>query len=62
MSMNYHTGHCHYRGWTLVERGRFLFACKDNTNIYRRVCKADTEDNYRIAAFRAVVDREEDGD
>ena len=50
----------HYRGWTLIDKGRFRFANKDNTLIYRRVCRDKDGHKIAIAKFHAVVDAEED--
>lgn len=48
-----------YRGWTMVDRGRFRFASKDGTKVLRRVCRESATKAEAIRAFRAVVDREE---
>ncbi len=49
-----------YRGWTLVDRGRFRFASKDGTRIMRRVCRENEDRNNARRMFRAVVDGFED--
>ena len=48
-----------YRGWTMVDRGRFRFASKDGTKILRRVCREDATKAEALRMFRQVVDREE---
>jgi hypothetical protein len=50
-----------YRGWTLVDRGRFRFASKDGTKIMRRVCRENEDRNTAKMMFHAVVDGFEDG-
>lgn len=49
----------HYRGWTLVDRGRFRFASKDGTKIIRRVCRENEPESKALNMFRVVVDKEE---
>jgi len=52
----------HYRGWTLVDVGRFRYAVSDeNANHRVRVCRARTESKKAIEMFRKMIDGMEDG-
>ena len=54
-----HDSGARYRGWTLVDVGRYLYACNDETNRRLLVCRTSAQQTYALQRFREVVDAEE---
>lgn len=51
-----HKSALHYRGWTLVDVGRWRYASKDGSEERMRVCKANGRHADALREFRRVVD------
>ena len=45
-----------YRGWTMVEMPRSVYAVKDNTSERRRLCRLNEPYNVALRKFRELVD------
>lgn len=46
----------HYRGWTMVEMPRSVYAVKNGTNERRRVCRLNESYGVTLSKFRELVD------